>query len=297
MSTDRETTRIVRSWLEDGVTVLPDRVLDSVLDQLPATRQRRPFWPAWRFAQMNRSAQAALGAAALVVVLGLVGLGILGSRPGGIGGGPPGSPTGSAHPGPSAIAVPSGTSPVSLTPGRYLATDPFLLKVGFTVPDGWQGNVGGPYYMGVERMQTDGGGVYFSLLGGVYLDPCAPGNGVVSPRDPASGMSDAELVNALTNLKGVTATSPVQSTIAGYRATSFTLTASAGAAACAGGVYSLWRLPLGSVAEMLGGQQDRLWIVTVGSRRLVLEVDEYPGETAAAKAEVQSVLDSVTIAP
>ena len=37
MSTDRDVTRIVRSWLEEGVTALPDRVLDAVLDQVPAT--------------------------------------------------------------------------------------------------------------------------------------------------------------------------------------------------------------------------------------------------------------------
>ena len=41
MSTDRDTTRIVRSWLEEGATALPDRVLDAVLDQVPATSQRR----------------------------------------------------------------------------------------------------------------------------------------------------------------------------------------------------------------------------------------------------------------
>ena len=29
MSTDRDTTRAVRSWLEEGVTALPDRVLDG----------------------------------------------------------------------------------------------------------------------------------------------------------------------------------------------------------------------------------------------------------------------------
>ena len=55
MSTDRDTTRIVRSWLEEGATALPDRVLDAVLDQVPATPQRRPLWPAWRFRQMNTS--------------------------------------------------------------------------------------------------------------------------------------------------------------------------------------------------------------------------------------------------
>ncbi len=32
---ERDTTSIVRSWLENGVTDLPDRVLDPVLDQLP----------------------------------------------------------------------------------------------------------------------------------------------------------------------------------------------------------------------------------------------------------------------
>ena len=53
MSAERDETRIVRSWLEDGVTVLPDRVLDAVLDQLPATHQRRAWWPARRFLTMS----------------------------------------------------------------------------------------------------------------------------------------------------------------------------------------------------------------------------------------------------
>lgn len=68
MNTERDTTRIVRSWLEDGVTVLPDRVLDSVLDQLPATHQRRSRWPAWRIAKMNQSAKLGIAAAAVLVV-------------------------------------------------------------------------------------------------------------------------------------------------------------------------------------------------------------------------------------
>ena len=56
MSTDRDVTRIVRSWLEEGVTALPDRVLDSVLDQVPATPQRRvTWWPARRLPAMNNT--------------------------------------------------------------------------------------------------------------------------------------------------------------------------------------------------------------------------------------------------
>jgi hypothetical protein len=68
MSTDRDTTRIVRSWLEEGATALPDRVLDSVLDQLHATRQRRSWWPARRAHEMNVSVRLALAAAAVVIV-------------------------------------------------------------------------------------------------------------------------------------------------------------------------------------------------------------------------------------
>ena len=68
MSTDRDTTRIVRSWLEEGVTALPDRVLDTVLDQVPATPQRRSRWPTRRITQMNTSCKRRIAAAAVVVV-------------------------------------------------------------------------------------------------------------------------------------------------------------------------------------------------------------------------------------
>ena len=76
MSTDRDVTRIVRSWLEEGVTALPDRVLDTVLDQLPATPQRRAWWPARRLREMNNLAKLAIAAAAVVVVA-IVGINLL----------------------------------------------------------------------------------------------------------------------------------------------------------------------------------------------------------------------------
>jgi hypothetical protein len=69
VSTDHDVTRIVRSWLEEGVTALPDRVLDTVLDQLPATPQRRAWWPVRRFGEMNNYAKVAIAAAAVAVVV------------------------------------------------------------------------------------------------------------------------------------------------------------------------------------------------------------------------------------
>jgi hypothetical protein len=98
MSTDRETTRVVRSWLEDGVTRLPDRVLESVLDQVPATPQRRSWWPAWRSSDMNTYAKFAIAAAAVLAVA-VVGYNFLPGR-GGVGG-----PTAMPSPNPVPLAV------------------------------------------------------------------------------------------------------------------------------------------------------------------------------------------------
>ena len=118
MSTDRDTTRIVRSWLEEGVTALPDRVLDAVLDQLPATSQRRPWWPARRFREMNQALKLAIAAAAVVVVA-LVGINLM---PGsGVVGGP--APSLTPSPSPTPTPPPSAVSNLNFTgatsPGRH----------------------------------------------------------------------------------------------------------------------------------------------------------------------------------
>ena len=69
MSSDRETTRRVRSWLEAGVTAIPDHLLDAVLDEIPTTPQRRPLWPVRRYAEMSTYARLGAVAAAVIVVV------------------------------------------------------------------------------------------------------------------------------------------------------------------------------------------------------------------------------------
>jgi hypothetical protein len=105
MSVDRETTRVVRSWLDEGVTQLPDRVLDAVLDQVPATPQRRSGWSAWRSYRMSTYAKIVAAAAAVVVVA--VGAYQFLPRSGGIGG-----------PGPTITPSPS---PTLLAHGTFVA--------------------------------------------------------------------------------------------------------------------------------------------------------------------------------
>ena len=104
MSSDRELTRIVRSWLEEGVNVLPDRVLDDVLAELPVTPQRRPWWRAWRKQLMSSTHEICCGGHGLVVVA-IVGLALYFSRPAIV-------PAGSSTPGGSpSVAVATPTQP------------------------------------------------------------------------------------------------------------------------------------------------------------------------------------------
>ena len=65
MSADRDVTPIVRTWLQDGVTSLPDHVLDRVFDQVPAIRQERGWLVGRRNPAMQNALKLALAAAAV----------------------------------------------------------------------------------------------------------------------------------------------------------------------------------------------------------------------------------------
>jgi hypothetical protein len=81
MSTDRDVTGIVRSWLDEGVTALPDRVLDAVLDRIPATPQRRAWWPVRRFLTLNATFRYGI-AAIVVAVAAIVGFSLINTQVG-----------------------------------------------------------------------------------------------------------------------------------------------------------------------------------------------------------------------
>ena len=108
MSTERDVERIVRSWMDEGVNALPDRVLDAVLDQIPATPQRRAGWPARRFPSLNTYMRFGLAAAA-VVLAAVIGIGLYGNLTGGP---PDATPSSTPAPSPSSSPVPSPT-PIS----------------------------------------------------------------------------------------------------------------------------------------------------------------------------------------
>jgi hypothetical protein len=135
MSTDRETTRIVRSWLEDGVTRLPDSVLDAVLDELPTTSQRRAtWWPARRLSTMNTTLKFGL-AAAVVAVAALIGINYVAGPSVGDSGPPDPTTTPEVSPSPSATDEPAESA--AAAPPLTQSFTSAIHGISVSYPEGW----------------------------------------------------------------------------------------------------------------------------------------------------------------
>jgi hypothetical protein len=312
MTTPRDPDEILAAWLDDGPTRLPDQTRRAIAVSLPMTRQRRyALGVPRRFATMSSTIKFAFGAVGVVaLVLGgalLLGQGGSGGSVGGVGGAPTlslvPSPTPTAIPTPSPTPSPSpgsisfGESGAPLTAGTYTGFDPFPIKMSITVPDGWSGNVGGPYavFLGDDSGR---GSIGVTIFNDVYADPCDSGKGLVSPR-PGPAVDD--LVAALAKMPNVKPTKPVTDTIGGQAAKQLTLTAPAPTATCTvgptDGIFTTWQLPLGAVGGMAPGQQDRVWVLSVDGTRIVIDAVEPVVQDAALHAQIQSILDSIQIHP
>jgi hypothetical protein len=187
MTTDRETLQIIGSWMEDGRTRLPDHVLDAVLDQLPATPQRRRWSPARRIADMNPFAKYAIATAA-VVVIAVVGFNVLSSR------------------GDSQVGVPPSTAPSSSPPplapetseiidaGRYRWSSPSV-DVTFDLPDGWNGRENVPGFM--AKNEDEPGEFGLNFTNARYEDIKVWGDGCAQDEPVLIGETVDDLVAAL----------------------------------------------------------------------------------------------------
>ncbi len=130
MTKPRDPDALLSAYLAVGMEVLPDRVVDSVLDEVHRTRQRRALWPARRTRSMSRTTFAA---AVVVAVVALGGAFFVTQR------GQPAvaspDPTAGviASPSPAAVAVPSSTptpTPTAeVTPPAALSPDATWTKV------------------------------------------------------------------------------------------------------------------------------------------------------------------------
>lgn len=230
--------RALRSWFEDGPTVMSDRVVDGIADRIARQPQRLAWRLPWRFPKvfnLSFTARNVLVAAVLLVALG-GGAYLIG------GGGPGPVPTQSTTPVPTAqpsapsTSAPSTSAP-SPTPGSGMLPDglvradghytfPEILEfpgmtIAADIPAGWVGYPQFPALIGPGRPGVDGVLIGFMKADGIFSDPChwdVDGSGSsLQPGDVDAGSTVADLVEALRAQTAYTSSAASPVTIGGFQ--------------------------------------------------------------------------------
>lgn len=295
MSTERDTARIVRSWLSTDEHESADRVLDIVLQRIDTTPQRRATrWPTRRLSPMNPILKFGLAAAVLAVVA-FVGISYI-SAPNvnvDVGGGDVDQVSATPPtPEPTAAPIPWLQGGGILEAGTYRA-DPFIpVEVLITVPEGWTGG-GNWLLLGPRGPESpDGMNIRFGSVENLYANPLALGDGSL---DPPVGPTVDDLVDAMMSHPDWPTTGPTDVTIDGYAGKVVRLTLPTDLD-LPGGRFLLFRD--GASGERWAwepGQIVDFYIIDVDGERLVLELFSYPDTPAADLAERDAVVESMQL--
>jgi hypothetical protein len=290
MNTQRDVTRIVRSWLLVDEHESADRVLETVLSLLETTPQRRSRWPARRIAEMNTFAKLAIAAAAVVVVA-LVGINLLPARGGISPGGPVVTPSPSPSPSPSptplaAVFPPRG--PLEI--GRHSITQ-VGVSYSFAVPtSGWISN--GTFALDrAEGVAPDGAGFIFwgETPVGVFADPCEQTKG------PLIGGSAADLAAAVATVPGTELVDgPTDVMVGGHPAKRVVLVIHDDVG-CTAGSFRLWYTStpgLSRFATQLGSKI-RVWIIDVDGTLIWIDGETFKGSGPEPGRQIQQIIDSI----
>lgn len=293
MNSDREMTRIVRSWLEEGPYAIPDHVLDGALAGVSATPQRRHWWQAWRKPFVMNTMRLAL-TGGVVVLATFIGIGLYFHNQGGlIGPQPAPSPTIEPSPSPPPIPALQVRHGVDAPAGTYITSSPFPVQIEFTVPDGWQMFHVAADAVGVMKNAGEpptGSGFGFWMVQEVYLDPCE----ARMQRSTYVGPSVDHLADALEGLEGYSTTSPVDISLGGFSGKYLEITAPADLSGC-DFVY-LWRTQAGGDRTVFGpNEHDRIWILDVDGARLLVKIAYRPGTPGSDIAELEQMVESIQI--
>ncbi|HEX5012572.1 MAG TPA: hypothetical protein VFV72_00325 [Candidatus Limnocylindrales bacterium] len=295
MTTDREMERIVRSWLDPGLTVLTDDVVDAVLDALPRTPQRRATWSAGRVRGLRASARFSLAAAAVAAVA-LVGVN-LAPRLAQLGAG---SPTPLPSPLPStSISSPPATSPPATLPsncsqpgGQYRAVLG-TTAVHATLPRGWN-HFEDAFHVRLENAsctQVGTARLEISRVAGVYADACRR-------QAVVAATTRGAMVTSLTGQKGHETLEPTEMTLGGKPATRFTFAASFDPSACTAGSLALWRSPGASDASLDPDATVTVYVVDVDGLVLGIAASRCCGdELGALERQLNLLVDSIRFDP
>jgi hypothetical protein len=299
MTADRDTTRIVRSWLRTDEHESADRVLEDVLASLDTTPQRRHLWPSRRFPIMRNTTLRYGIAVAAVIVVAIIGYRYLAPAPSGPGASP--APTATASISPTST-VPSTPAPLPLegdiAAGQYAWKWPDG-RVTFAVPAGWFSKGRGES-IGKHEGEDNEVNWGHSFPGDryevthVYTDACQS-EGTLAPIGPTL----EDLATALTNQAASEATT-TDLTLGGYPAKRIdvVIPAAQATADCRyPGVFQIW----GDVAETgffalaAGGSTGVVHAIDVDGQVLVFTSSLGPQVSATDVAELEGLIASITI--
>ena len=291
----------------------PDWVLRGALSTIETTPQRRGLLVPRRYPDLSTYTKLA---AAAVVVIAVGGFAIWQLGPGGPDATPgpgagqatplPATPTPTATPTPAATParVPGGGG---MRPGTYFAhplpAPADGLTLTFTVPAGWFGFGDGTIFPTDESVP--GISLQFVDVTSVNSDMCQWKG---PDGDVSAGTTVDDLVAALVAQTAYEVSDPVDVSIAGYSgkrvdvvypAELFEGTGSS-APDCDEGVVRLWSTSAHGETGIYGQGPDERWqanILDVDGTRLVIVAQDDPGTTAADRAAVDAIVDSMVIEP
>ena len=287
MTNDRDTTRIVRSWLRTDEHESADRVLEAVLASLDTTPQRRLWWPSRRFTKMNTLTRLVIAAAAVLAVA-VVGYNLL-PRAGGVGG--------PATPGPTATPRPTypplnGQSTLN---GRYTVGGGLQSRVTVQVPAGWSTDTDWVVIGPIGNAAPDGMAVRVYTVANAFKNPRSINDGVF---DPPVGPTAADLTAAIVGDPAWAATQTADVIIDGRQAKHVQFEVPASSGLGSDGQFDMFGVA--GKPDTWGfapGQMFDLYMLDVGTERVIIDAFHYAGTSAIDLTAQHAVLQSIQLDP
>jgi hypothetical protein len=185
-----------------------------------------------------------------------------------------------------------------IEPGRYLVPSSAWSVTDFTVtfPEGWTAQYGHVY--GKNRDEADELGFYAVVVDEIYNDSCAPEDETTRAVGPGIDDLDAAL---RWQAGGATISKAVSTTLGGYPATRIHLRIPkhldvAGCRLAPYGLQIWYSEPADQYFVLLPGAVATVYVVDVDGERQVFLTQAGDSTSAADRAELQTVLDSIHIA-
>jgi hypothetical protein len=291
-------TRIVLSWLREDAHENAERALLRALDEVDTTPQRRPWWPAWRFSDMNNVAKGLVAMAAVVAVA-FVGINLLpgtGSGPGSL---PSPSPT--AVPTKAPTASPSPASTAAGLPQGAFALEDGGVALTVTIPSsGWTyDSEYSSLTKGTEVANLPEAAILFWTFPAetrfyVYGDPCRSES--TKPDAPVATVD--EITAGLAAQASRNASGPADVTVGGHEGKAITLHVPDDAAIgeCEAGEfvsYGTTEDPLTRYHEG-PGQIDDLWLLEVEGSYVIIDAMYRADTPPALVEEMRAIAESTT---